>query len=91
MDVVKIMYEISCIEIPKFYKEVEGIESENENFVEFLKNKEEILKEIIRQLTYSEESKSKKDENLSCSADYFLTKFELNRLVKLLFNIFIFI
>lgn len=83
LEIIEILFEISCNGIPNYFKEVEKIESENENLAKFAANKEEILKEINRQLTVSKD----KEANC-CTAEYFLKKFEQDRLVilKFLFN-----
>jgi hypothetical protein len=78
------MFEISCIEIPNFYLEMEMANTERENIQKFLENREDINKQIILKLTKST-AKSQNQENSSCTADVFLGKFEKERLVNKIF------
>lgn len=79
-EAAEIFFDISCIQIPNYFKVVEQCETENENLNQFIKNKEDILKNIVLRLIQNEQ----KDTN-GCSAEDFLKNFENDRLVSIIF------
>lgn len=77
LEIIEIIFDISCIEIPKYFMEIEKFEGENETIQKFISNKDNILRKIIYELS----STNEKEPN-SCSVECFLKKFEGDRLVK---------
>jgi hypothetical protein len=78
------MFEISCIEIPRYYMDEELAGSEAENFEKFITNKENIYKKIIMKLTTSSTENSSNAENLSIRPDAFMDNFGRKRLVNII-------
>lgn len=76
IEIIEILYEISCEQIPGFFIFDEQMESEKENFDKLRKQKEAILKQINIEII-----SSKDGEENSCTAENFLLKFQNDRLV----------